>query len=42
MPNSDPRKNQLLAALPDLAWNRWRQQLESIELRLGVLSFSVQ
>jgi CRP-like cAMP-binding protein len=35
MPNSDPRKNQLLAALPDLAWNRWRQQLESIELRLG-------
>jgi CRP-like cAMP-binding protein len=35
MRNFDPRKNQLLAALPELAWDRWRQQLELIELRLG-------
>jgi CRP-like cAMP-binding protein len=35
MRNFDPRKNQLLAALPEAAWNRWRERLESIELRLG-------
>jgi CRP-like cAMP-binding protein len=31
----DPRKNQLLAALPDAEWQRWRPQLEEVELPLG-------
>jgi CRP-like cAMP-binding protein len=30
-----PRKNHLLAALPDAEWRRWLPQLEAIELRLG-------
>lgn len=29
---ADPRQNQLLAALPDEEWARWRQQLEPLEL----------
>ena len=28
----DPRKNQLLAALPDSEWNRWRPYLQPVEL----------
>ena len=31
----DPRKNHLLAALPDAEWQRWRPQLELIALPLG-------
>ena len=31
----DPRKNQLLAALPDAEWQRWLPQLERVELPLG-------
>ena len=31
----DPRKNQLLAALPAPEWERWKPQLEYIELPLG-------
>ena len=31
----DPKKNQLLAALPDAEWRRWRPQLEWVELPLG-------
>ena len=31
----DPRKNQLLAVLPDAEWARWLPQLEVLELPLG-------
>ena len=31
----DPRKNQLLAALPDEEWQRWLPQLEFVEMPLG-------
>ena len=31
----DPRKNQLLAALPDAEWQRWLPQLEFVEMPLG-------
>ena len=31
----DPRKNQLLAALPDEEWQRWLPQLEFLEMPLG-------
>jgi CRP-like cAMP-binding protein len=31
----DPRKNHLLAALPDAEWQRWLPQLEAAELPLG-------
>ncbi|MBP6251205.1 MAG: Crp/Fnr family transcriptional regulator [Rubrivivax sp.] len=34
-PASDPRQNQLLAALPDAEWQRWLPQLEAVELPLG-------
>ncbi|MFC5473947.1 hypothetical protein [Paraherbaspirillum soli] len=30
-----PRRNRLLAALPDAEWQRWLPQLEAIELPLG-------
>ena len=33
--SADPRQNQLLAALPDAEWGRWRQQLEPVELPWG-------
>ncbi len=33
--SSDPRKNHLLAALPEAEWRRWLPQLESVELSLG-------
>ncbi|WP_439517477.1 Crp/Fnr family transcriptional regulator [Hydrogenophaga sp.] len=32
---SDPRQNQLLAALPDAEWQRWLPQLELVDLPLG-------
>ena len=32
---ADPRKNQLLAALPDDIWQRWLPQLELVEMPLG-------
>ncbi|SDX09970.1 cAMP-binding domain of CRP or a regulatory subunit of cAMP-dependent protein kinases [Collimonas sp. OK242] len=36
MDNSpDPRKNRLLAALPDAEWGRWLPQLEAVEMPLG-------
>ncbi|MEO6919405.1 MAG: Crp/Fnr family transcriptional regulator [Collimonas sp.] len=36
MDNSpDPKKNHLLAALPDSEWQRWLPLLESVELPLG-------
>ena len=31
----DPKKNQLLAALPDAEWQRWLPQLEAVEMPLG-------
>jgi CRP-like cAMP-binding protein len=31
----DPRKNQLLAALPEPEWQRWLPQLERVEMPLG-------
>ena len=31
----DPRKNRLLAALPNAEWQRWLPQLESVDLPLG-------
>ena len=37
----DPKKNRLLAALPESEWQRWRPQLEAVEMPLGeVLSES--
>ena len=34
-PVTDPRTNQLLAALPLAEWQRWQPQLEAVELPLG-------
>jgi CRP-like cAMP-binding protein len=34
-PPSDPRQNQLLAALPPAEWQRWQPQLEAVEMPLG-------
>ena len=31
----DPKKNRLLAALPDAEWQRWQVQLESVDMPLG-------
>ncbi|MGA2552591.1 MAG: Crp/Fnr family transcriptional regulator [Burkholderiaceae bacterium] len=31
----DPRTNHLLAALPEADWQRWRPQLEAVDLPLG-------
>ena len=31
----DPKKNQLLAALPEAEWQRWLPQLELVEMLLG-------
>jgi CRP-like cAMP-binding protein len=33
--NADPRRNQLLAALPDAEWRRWQPQLEPVDLAAG-------
>jgi CRP-like cAMP-binding protein len=35
IPVTDPRTNQLLAALPLAEWQRWQSQLEAVELPLG-------
>ena len=35
----NPRKNHLLGALPDTEWQRWRPQLELVELALGQVLF---
>ncbi|WP_211450876.1 Crp/Fnr family transcriptional regulator [Collimonas antrihumi] len=36
MDNSpNPRKNHLLAALPDAEWERWQPQLEAVDMPLG-------
>jgi CRP-like cAMP-binding protein len=35
----DPRKNQLLAALPDAELQRWLPQLESVDLPLGLVVY---
>ncbi len=32
---SDPKKNSLLAALPEAEWQRWRGQLEAVAMPLG-------
>ena len=32
---ADPRTNQLLAALPDNEWLRWKSHLEQISMPLG-------
>lgn len=32
---TDPKTNQLLAALPDAEWRRWLPQLEAVEMPLG-------
>ena len=32
---ADPRRNRLLAALPDEVWQRWRPELEPVDLPLG-------
>ncbi len=34
-PAADPRRNQLLAALPDADWQRWQPLLERVDLPLG-------
>jgi CRP-like cAMP-binding protein len=31
----DPKENHLLAALPDVEWQRWQPQLERVEMPLG-------
>ncbi|MDD4888175.1 MAG: Crp/Fnr family transcriptional regulator, partial [Thiomonas sp.] len=31
----DPKRNQLLASLPDAEWLRWKPQLEPVKLELG-------
>lgn len=35
LPPTDPRANQLLAALPDAEWQRWLPRLEAVALPLG-------
>ncbi|MDP1568080.1 MAG: Crp/Fnr family transcriptional regulator, partial [Polaromonas sp.] len=35
----DPRKNQLLAALPEAEFQRWLPQLESVDLPLGMVVY---
>ena len=32
---ANPRQNRLLAALPDAEWERWRPQLEPVDMPLG-------
>jgi len=34
-PHTDPRRNQLLASLPDAEWVRWQPHLELTDLPLG-------
>jgi CRP-like cAMP-binding protein len=35
----DPKQNQLLAALPDAEWIRWKTQLEPVDLPLGMVLY---
>lgn len=35
----DPRRNQLLAALPDAEWQRWQPQLEWVAMPLGEVMY---
>src|SRR5687767_5865230 len=35
MASSTARQNHLLAALPDEEWERWRPQLELVDMKLG-------
>lgn len=35
----DPRRNQLLAALPDAEWQRWQAQLEWVAMPLGEVMY---
>jgi len=32
---NDPKRNQLLAALPESEWKRWSSELEYVEMKLG-------
>ena len=34
-PSEDPRENKILAALPQAEWERWRPQLEAVDMPLG-------
>lgn len=34
-PAADPRRNRLLAALPEAEWARWQAQLEPVDMPLG-------
>ena len=36
----DPKKNQLLAALPNTEWQRWLPQLECVEMPLGQVLYA--
>ena len=36
---SGSRKNQLLAALPDMEWHRWLPQLEPVDMPLGLVLY---
>jgi CRP-like cAMP-binding protein len=35
----DPRRNHLLAALPDAAWQRWLPKLELVDMPLGLVLY---
>ena len=35
----NPKRNQLLAALPDAEWQRWRPQLEAVDMPLGLVIY---
>lgn len=35
----DPKTNRLLSALPDTEWSRWQEQLELVELPLGLVLY---
>lgn len=42
MPTIDqPKKNHLLAALPEAEWSRWLPQLEPVSLPLGKVLYGV-
>ncbi len=35
----NPKRNRLLAALPDAEWQRWRPQLEAVDMPLGQIIY---
>ncbi len=37
--HNDPRRNHLLAALPEAEWQRWQSMLEAVELPLGFVLY---